>query len=57
MKYLLYGTVGVLVIFIGLNSFGFNSFVILMDTIEWSTRYILPWIALYWFIQYVKRKK
>ncbi|WP_153801916.1 hypothetical protein [Filobacillus milosensis] len=26
----------------------------MQELLEWSTTYILPWIALYWFIRLVK---
>lgn len=28
----------------------------LLNIFEWVTQYVLPWIALYWFIQFVKIK-
>ncbi|MFB4169444.1 hypothetical protein [Virgibacillus sp. JSM 102003] len=29
----------------------------ILPIFEWVTRYILPWIALYWFIEFVKNKR
>ncbi|MCW3491654.1 hypothetical protein [Dethiobacter alkaliphilus] len=50
-----YGAVGLVVIIV-LNLMGYNAGILIGGTIEWSTRYILPWIALYWFVQFVKTK-
>ncbi len=57
MKYFLYGTVGLVLIFIVLNMFNYDGVTIIIGFVEWVTRYILPWIALYWFIRFVKSKK
>lgn len=57
MKYFLYGTVGLVLIFIVLTIFNYDGFTIIIGLVEWITRYILPWIALYWFIRFVKSKK
>lgn len=57
MKYLLYGTVAAILIFIILNSLHYDGVGIFIALIEWTTRFILPWIALYWFIRYVKVKE
>ncbi len=57
MKYSLYGTIGLVVIFIVLNLLNYDGFNIIIGFFEWITRYILPWIALYWFIQFVKSNK
>lgn len=54
MKYSLYGAIGLVVIFIVLNILNYDGFNIIIGSFEWVTRYILPWIALYWFIQLVK---
>ncbi|GGK08249.1 hypothetical protein GCM10007063_33300 [Lentibacillus kapialis] len=56
MKYLLYGVIGVVLIFFILTLLGYNVFYIIA-AFEWVTRYIFPWIALYWFIQFVKNQK
>ncbi|MFC4559003.1 hypothetical protein ACFO3D_12445 [Virgibacillus kekensis] len=34
-----------------------TSVMAVLTTLEWVTTYILPWIALYWFIQFVKAYK
>ncbi|WP_163536188.1 hypothetical protein [Gracilibacillus sp. YIM 98692] len=56
MKYSLYGTIGLVVIFIVLNFLNYDGFDIMIHLFEWITRYILPWIALFWFIQFVKKQ-
>ncbi len=57
MKYSLYGTIGLVLIFIVLNLLNYDGIAIIINFFEWVTRYILPWVALYWFIQFVKRYK
>ena len=40
-----------------LSALGFNIFVITLNlstAIQWTTSYILPWIFLYYFIQFVR---
>lgn len=57
MRYILYGTVGLLVVFFVINLMGFNAFYYIGWSIEWATRFLLPWIALYWFVRFVKTKE
>ncbi len=57
MKYSLYGTVGLVLLFLVLNFLNYDAFSFVVGFIEWATRYLLPWIALYWFVQFVKSKK
>ncbi|MUV38954.1 hypothetical protein JNUCC1_02826 [Lentibacillus sp. JNUCC-1] len=57
MKYLLYGTVGLVVIIIVLNLLMYDAFYVITNTIEWLIQYVLPWIALYWFVQFVNHYK
>ncbi|WP_183041272.1 hypothetical protein [Salipaludibacillus neizhouensis] len=57
MKYLLYGTLGLLVVSFVMDSMGYRPSYYIFGLIEWTTRYVLPWIGLYWFIQFVKSKK
>ncbi|GAB4075048.1 hypothetical protein GCM10028778_25510 [Barrientosiimonas marina] len=56
MKYLLYGIIIVVLIFFILELSGYNPFYVI-TAFEWITRYIFPWIALYWFIQFVRNQK
>lgn len=37
-----------------LPSFGVNTSFIISNLIEWSTKFILPWIILYWIIRLVR---
>ncbi len=57
MKYLLYGTIALVLVFIILNSLHYDGVGIFVSLIEWTTRFILPWVALYWFIRYVKDRE
>ena len=57
MKYSLYGTIALVLLFLVLNFLNYDAFVYIVGFIEWATRYLLPWIALYWFVQFVKIKK
>ncbi|WP_161568157.1 hypothetical protein [Anaerobacillus alkaliphilus] len=57
MKYSFYGTVGLLLIFILLTILNYDGFAIIKGFVEWATRNILPWIALYWFIRFVTSNK
>ena len=63
MKNVLYGTVTVVVFFITFGAtqyssgYGTSGFENIIYLIEWATRFILPWIALYWFIKFVKVKE
>ncbi|WP_169823064.1 hypothetical protein [Anaerobacillus alkalilacustris] len=57
MKYFLCGTIGFVLLFIVLNLLNLDGFAIIIGFFEWATRYVLPWIALYWFVQFVKSKK
>ncbi|NMO96724.1 hypothetical protein [Paenibacillus lemnae] len=34
-----------------------DSFLTIRLALEWTTRFVLPWIFLYWFIQLVKKIK
>lgn len=34
-----------------------NASYIIPNIVEWSTKFILPWIFLYWFIRLVKTKE
>lgn len=57
MKLSIYGSIclGILFfLFISFQAGGLGEFIFF---IEWSTKFILPWIALYWFIRFVKSRK
>lgn len=55
-KFVFYGTIMVVFGFLILAALSRKDFDFI-QLFEWVTRYILPWIALYWFIRYVKGKK
>lgn len=43
-----------LVILIILPFFDVNAHYLLTNTVEWFTKFVLPWIMLYWIIRLVK---
>ena len=43
----------ILVFLIALNIFGYRLSII-FRIIEWATKFVLPWIALYWLIRAIK---
>ncbi|MBD7969093.1 hypothetical protein [Paenibacillus gallinarum] len=59
-KQMLYIGVAIIIAFVLvslLSAIGFNVFVITLNlstAIQWTTSYILPWIFLYYFIQFVR---
>ncbi len=57
MRGLFYGTISFVVLFIVFISLDYNGFGNIVSLFEWVTRFILPWIVVYWFIQFVKREK
>lgn len=56
MNMIVYGSISLVILFfiyISAQAGGIDEFILF---IEWSTKYILPWIALFWFIKLVKNK-
>lgn len=56
-KDVLLGLILIAVLYITLPYFGINSFSIvlaLIGMVEWGTKYILPWIVLYWGVRLIK---
>ncbi|WP_430789632.1 hypothetical protein VBD025_04345 [Virgibacillus flavescens] len=56
MNLVIYGSISLVILFfllISAQAGGMGEFILF---IEWSTKYILPWIALFWFIKMVKSK-
>ncbi|MEC2158485.1 hypothetical protein [Virgibacillus halodenitrificans] len=53
MRNLIIGIVILLILFIVLPLFGINNFFI-FDLIEWATKFVFPWVVLYWLIRTVK---
>lgn len=49
----------IFIVFIILTSIGGSSSDIeaLQMRVEWITKYVLPWVFLYYFIQFVKKNK
>ncbi|REJ10949.1 hypothetical protein [Halobacillus trueperi] len=51
------GLAFIVVLYFTLPQFGVNPYFILltlMTIVEWVTKFILPWIVLYWAIRWVK---
>ncbi|MBN9654048.1 hypothetical protein J0K78_07215 [Halobacillus sp. GSS1] len=47
----------IVVLYFTLPHFGVNPYIIvitLMAMVEWVTKYILPWIVLYWAVRWIK---
>lgn len=53
-KWLIIGFLVLIVFFVVGNWININSFFILNNVITWSTKFILPWLFLYWFIRLTK---
>ncbi|MFD4820534.1 hypothetical protein [Peribacillus butanolivorans] len=54
MKNLIIGIIVLLVIWLILPLFNINSSYLIPNVIEWATKFILPWIVLYWIIRLIK---
>jgi hypothetical protein len=52
-KYSIIGASSIFVVFFVFQSFGYNFFII-FSLIEWTTKFIFPWIVLYWLIRAIK---
>jgi hypothetical protein len=52
-KYSIIGVSSIFVVFLLLQSFGYHFFIV-FSLIEWLTKFILPWIVLYWLIRAIK---
>ncbi|KGP71933.1 hypothetical protein [Pontibacillus yanchengensis] len=57
VKKITIGIVILIVVFFILAVIGVNLSVFLPIAIQWATKFVLPWIFLYWFIRYVKAKE
>jgi hypothetical protein len=53
MRNLIIGFAILLALFLLLLFFGIDS-IIIFRIIEWTTKFILPWVFLYWLIRMVK---
>ncbi|MFE4430397.1 hypothetical protein ACFRH9_25745 [Peribacillus butanolivorans] len=54
MKKLIIGIIVLLVLWLILPLFNINSTYLIPNVIEWATKFILPWIVLYWFIRLIR---
>ncbi|SFJ29866.1 hypothetical protein SAMN04487936_101583 [Halobacillus dabanensis] len=57
-KDIILGLIFIVVLYITLPYFGIDSFSVvlaLISIVEWGTKYILPWIVLYWGVRLIKR--
>ncbi|MEY9869360.1 hypothetical protein ABIE66_004739 [Peribacillus sp. B2I2] len=54
MKNLIIGIIVLLVLWLILPLFNINSSYLIPNVIEWATKFILPWIVLYWIIRFTK---
>ncbi|MDQ0884808.1 hypothetical protein ABIE66_004817 [Peribacillus sp. B2I2] len=54
MKNLIIGIIVLLVLWLILPLFNINSSYLIPNVIEWATKFILPWIVLYWIIRLTK---
>ncbi|WP_232824189.1 hypothetical protein [Paraliobacillus zengyii] len=57
MKKIIIGIAILLGIWLILGFSSINYSYIIVSLIEWSTKFIFPWIFLYWFIRLVKTKE
>ncbi|MET3322360.1 UNVERIFIED_ORG: hypothetical protein ABIC97_005496 [Peribacillus simplex] len=54
MKNLIISIIVLLVLWLVLPLFNINSSYLIPNVIEWATKFILPWIVLYWFIRLIR---
>ena len=54
MKKLIIGIIVLFALWLVLPFFGINTSYIIPYVIEWSTKFILPWLVLYWIVRLVK---
>ena len=54
MKNLIIGIIVLFVLSLILPFIGINTSYVIPNLIEWATKFILPWILLYWIIRLVK---
>lgn len=55
MKKVIIGIVVLFALWILLPLMGINSSILIPNVIEWATKFILPWILLYWIIRFIKK--
>lgn len=54
MKNLIIGIIVLIVLWLTLSLININVSAVIPNAIEWATKFILPWILLYWIIRFVK---
>ncbi|KKE78790.1 hypothetical protein DTX80_08640 [Bacilli bacterium] len=54
MKNLIIAFIVLFALWLILPFFGINTSFIILHVIEWSTKFIFPWIILYWIIRLFK---
>lgn len=57
LKKIVIGIVFLLGLWLILDLVNINASYVIPNLVEWSTKFILPWIFLYWFIRFVKTKE
>ncbi|WP_245937522.1 hypothetical protein [Saliterribacillus persicus] len=57
MKKIIIGIAILLGLWLILNLANINTSYVIPTLIEWSTKFILPWIFLYWFVRLVKTRE
>jgi len=55
MKKLIIGIIVLFALWLILPFIGIDTSYVIPNVIEWATKFILPWIILYWIIRLVKR--
>ena len=54
MKKVIIGIIVLFVLTLLLQLIGINVPILYSPVIEWATKFILPWILLYWIIRFIK---
>ncbi|RCW62148.1 hypothetical protein DFR57_1323 [Saliterribacillus persicus] len=57
LKKIIIGIAILLGLWLILNLANINTSYVIPTLIEWSTKFILPWIFLYWFVRLVKTRE
>ncbi|MBG9587480.1 hypothetical protein ABE26_10575 [Cytobacillus firmus] len=57
MRNLIIGIILIFAIWVIPPFIGINTSYIVPDLIEWATKFILPWIILYWLIRLIKNSE
>ena len=57
MKNMIIGIIVLFALWLLLQLIGIESSNIIPHIIEWATKFILPWIFLYWIIRFIKNSE